>query len=71
MNNEVTSVNITEEEAKKLQSEGYRFSGHTHPTVGDLTASDGDYAILRVFKMKESVIYDPTGKYSTFELDEE
>ena len=63
------TVNVTEEYARQLYNEGYKFSGHTHNTVGDLLASDGDYLILRAFKMKRSVIYDPAGHFSTFEID--
>lgn len=61
-------VNITIEEAKSLAAQGYRWSGHTHPgnNMFCLTASDGDYDILRAFEQETSVIYNSKGQYKTF-----
>lgn len=61
-------INITEADAIEMANDGYKFSGHTHVEPNDLTASDGDYAILKAFKMTRSVIYDSVGNFCTFEL---
>jgi hypothetical protein len=62
------SVSISEDEAKKLSDEGYRWSGHTHPGVDEfvLFSSEGDRIILACFKHEKSVIYNSVGKYSQF-----
>jgi len=65
------SVQITVDEAKELAHNGYRWSGHTHP--GDsrecLTASRGDYLILKAFGQKRSVIYNSLGQFEIFSLE--
>jgi hypothetical protein len=64
-------VYIGDTRAKELSADGYRFSGHTHTKLYhngmELTASDGDYGILKYFGQKESVIYNVKGEYRTFE----
>ncbi len=62
-------VNIDLDEAQALASQGYKWSGHTHPGVGVnvKTPSDGDYLILNCFPQRVSVIYDSIGRYQTFE----
>ena len=64
-------VNIDIDEAKALAADGYRWSGHTHPGVGSnvLMPSGGDKIILRCFNQEISVIYDSSGRYSTFEKE--
>jgi len=62
-------VNITMDDAEKLNAEGYKWSGHTH--VGlyngwELSASNGDYDVLSKFSQKESVLYNVKGEYQTF-----
>ena len=60
------------EKAKQLASMGYKFSGHTHPG-GDyncLTASSGDYEILKVFNQKKSVAYNSKAQFMTYELED-
>jgi hypothetical protein len=62
-------VNIGVEEAKRLNEQGYRLSGHTHVGVGPrmLLASDSDKIILQAFRQQqESVIYDSSGQFATF-----
>jgi hypothetical protein len=61
-------VEIDEAEAKSLAEQGYRWSGHTHPGIGELvrTPSKGDYLVLAEFNQKKSVIYDALGKFDTF-----
>lgn len=51
--------------AQELASAGYRWSGHTHPGIGDWvkTPSTGDELILNSFKQTQSAIYDSTGKF--------
>jgi len=64
-------VYIGDKRAGELSAKGYRFSGHTHTKLYqnnmELTASDGDYKILKYFDQKESVIYNVKGQYRTFE----
>jgi len=63
------SVNIDVKQALKLNSQGYKWSGHTHPGIGNncLQASPGDYEILRCFKQKVAYIYNSQGNYLEFE----
>lgn len=65
-------VNISPKEAQNLAENGYRWSGHTHPGIGQLcmTPSDGDHDILRAFGQKTSVIYNSQGQFSTFDNEE-
>lgn len=64
-------VDIGIEEAKKYASQGYKWSGHTHPGTDMLclTASDGDKEILRQFTQEISVIYNSKGNFRTFEKE--
>ena len=54
--------------------DGWRWSGHTHPGDGINVKmpSPGDYAVLRAFGQRYSVILDVSGKYAVFggDLDE-
>jgi hypothetical protein len=65
------SVRITEEQAAELAKQGYKWSGHTHPGVGDnpLLASDGDMKILNAFGQNRSVIYNSSGKFQLFDVE--
>ncbi len=64
-------VDIGIKEAAELNSQGYRWSGHTHPGYDSncLQASDGDYGILDSFTQKASVIYNSKGQLRTFEKE--
>lgn len=66
-----TSVNVNIDKAKELVQNGYRWSGHTHPGYDmlSLTASDGDYNILKAFDQKEGIIYNSLGHYMIFSLE--
>ena len=57
--------------ASKLNEEGYRWSGHTHPgfDAGSLIVSDGDRKILDQFNQNQSVVYNAAGKYVRFGKD--
>jgi hypothetical protein len=62
-------VNIDVFDAEKLNADGYKWSGHTHPMLLrglELDASSGDYQILSRFDQEESVIYNVKGEYQTF-----
>lgn len=61
-------VDIDVAKAQKLASEGYKWSGHTHPgsTAYVLFASDGDKLILKQFRQSQSVIYNSKGQYNVF-----
>lgn len=62
------TVPIFEDDAERLNKQGYRWSGHTHP--GDnilcLKASDGDRNILNCFSQSSSVIYNSKGQFESF-----
>ena len=62
-------VNIGVDDAKQFASQGYKWSGHTHPGTDFLCMqpSDGDYSILNCFKQNYSVIYNSKGDFRTFE----
>lgn len=64
-------VNIDVEQAMHLNTEGYRWSGHTHPGTGINTTipSSGDKEILNCFDQEQSVIYDSKGNFRTFEKE--
>lgn len=64
-------VNINTEQAMRLNKEGYRWSGHTHPGIGINTTipSSGDKEILNCFDQEQSVIYDSKGSFRTFEKE--
>ncbi len=68
---DTSSVNINTESAKDLAQQGYKWSGHTHPGLGQLclTPSDGDRKILMMFEQDTSVIYNSKGQFSTFEKE--
>ena len=65
-----TSVNIDIDKAKEMAHNGYKWSGHTHPGVDDLSlvASQGDYAVLKAFGQKEGIIYNSLGHHLIFSL---
>ncbi|MGN0599706.1 MAG: hypothetical protein ACI4JK_07400 [Oscillospiraceae bacterium] len=64
-------VNIDVKQAMHLNTEGYRWSGHTHPGTGINTTipSSGDKEILNCFDQEQSVIYDSKGNFRTFEKE--
>lgn len=66
-NKQMVDIDIVE--AQKLASEGYKWSGHTHPGTDFLSMqpSDGDYAILMCFNQSNAVIYNSKGDYRIFE----
>lgn len=61
-------VNIGLEEADFLASQGYKWSGHTHPgtDMHCLEASGGDWQILSCFHQSSMVIYNSKGQYRLF-----
>ena len=64
-------VNIGIEDAEKFASDGYKWSGHTHPGIDRycLQASAGDMDILKCFNQKISLIYNSKGNFQTFEKE--
>lgn len=62
------SVNITEENARKLFEQGYKWSGHTHPGMDSncLIHSPGDALILKAFEQNTSAIYNSKGQFELF-----
>ena len=65
------SVNVDLDVARQLASEGYKWSGHTHPGNDSLCMlpSDGDKAVLKLFNHKSSAIYNSKGQHTTFEKE--
>lgn len=62
------TVPITVVDAKRLASEGWRWSVHTHPGVGRmvLDSSPGDRLVLTEFQHPLSVIYNSAGEFERF-----
>ncbi len=71
-NNEGFYGVVTEAWARKMASEGWRLSVHTHPLprgMSDalsLIPSGGDIAILEIFKQNQSLIINSKGVHSIF-----
>ncbi len=65
---EQNSVNVKPEHAKNLASQGYRWSGHTHPGSDYYTIvpSPGDRGVLEMMNHKHSAIYSSTGRKYIF-----
>lgn len=63
-----TQTPINTDDAKKLNAEGFRWSGHTHPGTDRncLQASEGDIKVLDAFDQDMSVIYNSLGEYQQF-----
>ena len=61
-------IDFNIEDAKELNAQGYRWSGHTHPGIGDecLMESSEDVVILECFDQAQSVVYNARGKHRTF-----
>lgn len=61
-------VDIDADIARKLNENGYRWSGHTHPgdTLFCLNASEGDRKVLQYFKQDISSIYNSKGQFTVF-----
>jgi hypothetical protein len=61
-------VRITEETAKQMAADGWKWSGHTHLGTDRsyLTPSKGDLNILAAFGQKQSVIYNQRGEHFIF-----
>jgi hypothetical protein len=66
-----TLVDIDAEKASEMNTQGYKWSGHTHPGENKnvLLASDGDKAVLSAFNQNMSVVYNSVGQYQTFTKD--
>ena len=65
-------TNIDQETARKMASEGWHWSGHSHPGFDYfcLIPSDGDKLILQVFGQEQSCIVNSLGQRNTFRKDE-
>ena len=65
-------TNITVEMARKMASEGWKWSGHTHPGTDYfcLFPSEGDKAVLEAFSQEESCILNSMGMLNTFRKEE-
>ena len=63
------NVPISTYDAIMLRNEGYHWSGHKHPGIGDasLIASDGDRRVLEAFRQGKSALYNSAGRYSFIE----
>ncbi len=64
-------VGIDFKSAAEFSTQGYKWSGHTHP--GDsmivLLSSEGDREVLKAFNQDTSVIYNSVGLRQTFTKD--
>ena len=54
---------VGEARLRQLAADGWKFSAHSHPTIGygSLTPSPGDRNVLYLFKQGQSVIYNAKG----------
>ena len=59
---------VGETRLRQLASDGWKFSAHTHPTIGEwsLMPSPGDFDTLYLFKQGKSVIYNSSGEFRQF-----
>lgn len=59
---------VGEARLRQLAADGWKFSAHSHPTIGygSLTPSPGDRNVLYLFKQGQSVIYNAKGEYDRF-----
>lgn len=59
---------VGEARLRQLAAEGWKFSAHTHPSIGygSLSPSPGDRKVLYLFKQGQSVIYNAKGEYDRF-----
>lgn len=59
---------VGEARLRQLAADGWKFSAHSHPTIGknSLLASSGDMKVLYLFKQGQSVIYNASGEYGQF-----
>ncbi|HHU52711.1 MAG TPA: hypothetical protein GXZ43_01340 [Clostridiaceae bacterium] len=66
-----TNAMVSTEYLENLAKDGWRFSGHTHPGVGHVVrmSSQGDKNVLKLFKQKQSVIYDSVGGFDVFDSE--
>ena len=67
------SVNVTKDLAEKLKSDGYKWSGHTHPGTDMfcLMPSSGDKIILDIFEQEYSAIYNSMGVFTIMESEDD
>lgn len=63
-------VQITDDVAREMGRQGWRWTGHTHVGTAsfDTTPSDGDLKILKEFGQQRSAIYLPNGKWKDFKV---
>ena len=63
---------IDENKAKEMATQGWKWSGHTHPGTDGfcLFASDGDKLILRAFSQNQSCILNSMGRWTIFDAEE-
>lgn len=59
---------VGEARLRQLAADGWKFSAHTHPSIGygSLSPSPGDRKVLYLFKQGQSVIYNAKGEYDRF-----
>lgn len=59
---------VGEARLRQLATDGWKFSAHTHPSIGEnsLLASDGDMRVLYLFKQGRSVIYNAKCEHDLF-----
>ena len=68
-----SGLKIDEDLSHKLISQGYRWSGHTHPGFSDrvlmASGNPGDRATLQRFSQSRSVILNSMGRQNIFDLE--
>ena len=66
-------IPLSLEQLRGLSSDGYRWSGHTHPGLSSthLTVSDGDLKALKCFRQETSSVYNSIGRRAVFNVNGE
>ena len=62
-------VPLRPHELSRLDMQGYRWSGHTHPgtTLAHLNVSKGDVEVLKCFRQKRSSVYNAAGRCAVYD----
>ncbi|MGY3663000.1 MAG: hypothetical protein ACXAHE_03865 [Roseburia sp. 1XD42-69] len=65
-------ISIPDKESAYLINNHFKWIGHTHPgdTQSCLMPSDSDYCTLQKFSQKRSVIYNSTGQFYVFGMED-
>lgn len=70
-----SGVNMSIDELTTLKSEGWKWSGHTHPGTSDLVLNasghPGDRMVLEIFEQERSLILNSRGARNVFDAGDD